>query len=91
MIIPQFLLWLFFNQCIVAQTDCHWLRIIYQKMGGNVRWIPEDCRRMDEIICTDGLVTQIRWINQDLIGSIPSEIGNLVNLQVMYQLCNLLI
>jgi hypothetical protein len=80
--IPKFLLWLLFNQCILAQaTECDWVRIIYRKLGGNFRWIHPDCCTMNEIICTDGYITEIRWHNLRLKGSIPPELENLVNLQ----------
>jgi hypothetical protein len=86
--IPQFLLWLLFTQCILAQTapdiaaqtDCDWVRIIYEKMGGNVRRVPEDCCIMYGVTCTDGMVTSVVWSSQGLTGSIPEELRNLVNL-----------
>jgi hypothetical protein len=83
--IPKFLLWLLFNQCILAQaTECDWVRIIYRKLGGNAQHIPEDCCRMRGVECADGHVVQIDWspwYRQGLKGSIPPEFGNLVNLQ----------
>ena len=80
--IRQFLLWLLFNQCILAKYDCHWLGIIYEKMGGDVSQIPQDCCEMDGVQCTqDGSVTSISWNGKGLTGSISQEIGNLVHLQ----------
>jgi hypothetical protein len=87
--IPHFLLKFLFNEDILSQagqsisamTDCDWVRIIYQKMGGNVKLIPKDCCSMNEIRCINGYVTDINWNNQLLTGFIPSELGNLVNLQ----------
>lgn len=87
--IPQFLLKLLFGQDILSQTgpgiavrtECDWLRIVYQKMGGNVLDIPRDCCKMYGVRCRNGDVTSINWINQALTGSIPSEIRHLVNLQ----------
>jgi hypothetical protein len=51
-------------------------------MGGDVLNIPDDCCEMIGIKCTqDGHVTKIHWSHQELSGSIPSEIGNLANLE----------
>jgi hypothetical protein len=50
-------------------------------MGGTVRWSHGNCCKMSGVFCTDGLVTQLHWINHGLTGSIPSEIGNLFNLE----------
>jgi hypothetical protein len=79
--IPHFLFWLLFNQCILAKTDCDWLVIIYYKMGGNINSVPQDCCRMHGVECNDGHVTGIYWEDQGLKGSIPKELGNLVNLR----------
>jgi hypothetical protein len=82
--IPIFLLLLLFSQpgqCLVA-SECYWLRIIYQKMGGDVSLIPVDCCQMDGIICSDDdHITEIDWIGQDLTGTIAPEIGMLTHLQ----------
>jgi hypothetical protein len=75
------LLWLLFNQCILAHNDCYWLMIIYREMGGNAEGITQDCCTMDGVRCIDGHVTHIDWSNRGLIGTVPSEIGNLVNLK----------
>ena len=77
--IPRFLLKLLFGEEISAQ--CDWVRIIYEKMGGDVNSIPENCCQMDGVSCKDGHVKGILWIEQGLTGSIPQEIGNLVDLQ----------
>jgi hypothetical protein len=81
--IPKFLFLLCFSKCILAKTDCYWLRIIYLKMGGRPRRIPEDqqCCRMDGVTCTDGHITRIYWFYHYLTGSLPAELGKLVNLQ----------
>jgi hypothetical protein len=74
--------WLLFNQCILAKTDCYWLVIIYYKMAGHVRGMPLDCCRMTGVECSqDGHIINIRWHGLGATGSIPPEIGNLVNLQ----------
>ena len=70
-----------FGQDHISRTDCHWVRIIYQKMGGNVKRIPDDCCRRNGIVCTDGHVTTINWNYLGLTGSIPPEIGMLVGLR----------
>jgi hypothetical protein len=80
--IPHLILWLLFNQCILAETDCDWVRIIYSKMGGDVNSVPQDCCRMDGIHCSeDGHVIKISWNHQGLTGSLPQEVGNLLNLE----------
>jgi hypothetical protein len=82
--IPKFLLWLLFNQCILAQaTECDWVRIIYEKMGGNVLHIPEDCCTMIGIHCAFGRIARIDWSNEELTGTIPPELGNLIVLSHM--------
>ena len=80
-IITQFMLWLLITKCIVANHDCDWVRIIYQKMGGRVSNIPQDCCKMFGVACLDGHVLQITWGYQGLNGHIPPEIGNLVHLK----------
>ena len=76
----RFLLKLLFGEEISAQ--CDWVRIIYEKMGGDVNSIPENCCQMDGVECSqDGHITGINWNQQGLTGSIPQEIGNLVNLK----------
>jgi hypothetical protein len=79
--IPQLMLWLLFNQCILAETDCDWLRLIYYKMGGDVNSVPRDCCRMDGVRCTDGYVKNLFLDSRGLTGSLPEELGNLVNLE----------
>ena len=82
-IITHCMLWLLFTECIHAIHDCDWVRIIYQKMGGNVSLIPQNCCRMARITCLYGKVIAIRWSYQGLNGKIPPEIGNLVNLKYL--------
>ena len=82
--ITQFLLWLLLPECILAQTDCPYLVYIYFKMGGDVSKIPQNCCEMFRVQCSqDGHVTEINWNQQDLTGSIPQEIGNLKNLEML--------
>ena len=39
------------------------------------------CCSMQGIACSGSNVTQVVWYHQNLTGTIPAEIGNLVNLQ----------
>jgi hypothetical protein len=71
------------GQDILAMTDCDWVRIIYQKMGGNLRRIPEDCCRTYGVACVGDHVTGVYWSNKDLTGSIPPELGMLAELQYL--------
>jgi hypothetical protein len=80
-LLPQFLLKLLSKQPIPAQTDCHWLRIVYKKLGGNVKLIPRNCCRMMGVECTDDHVTGIHWEFRQLAGTIPAELENLVYLE----------
>ena len=80
-IITHCMLWLLFTKCIVAENDCDSVKIIYQKMGGDVSKIPQNCCRMLGVICHDGQVSYIRWGYHNLKGYIPPEIGNLVHLR----------
>jgi hypothetical protein len=77
------MLWLLFTKCIVAENDCDWVKIIYQKMGGHYSMIPQDCCRMLGVACLDGKVIEIRWGYNNLNGCIPPEIGHLINLQLL--------
>ena len=76
--IPQFIKWPWFTECI---ADCDWLKIIYQKIGGDVSLIPQNCCRMLGVACQDGHVIGINWSNKNLNGTIQPEIGHLVNLR----------
>jgi hypothetical protein len=79
--IHELLLKLFFGKDILAHTDCDWLRIVYRKMDKS-KSIPRDCCSMHGIRCnTYGHIKEIDWSNQDLSGSIPSEIGMFVQLE----------
>ena len=69
------------TKCIVAAGECDGLKIIYQKMGGDVSIIPQNCSRMLGVACHDGHVIGINWSNNNLNGTIPPEIGHLVNLR----------
>jgi len=52
-------------------------------MGGNVRWIPEDCCTMIGVKCAYGRVARIDWRNEELTGFISPEIENLMVLSYM--------
>ena len=75
------ILLLLFTKFIVAVSDCDWVKIIYQKMGGDVSRIPQNCCRMAGVTCHDGHVIELRWGYQGLNGYIPPEIGHLINLR----------
>ncbi len=70
---------------ILAENDCDWVKIIYEKMGGDVSKIPQEncCEKFEMfgISCHDGHIIQIRWGYLNLDGYIPPEIGNLVHLK----------
>ena len=81
----QLLLWPLLAQCILAAyDDCHWVRVIYRKMGGDVSKIPNDCCRMEGVICEGDRVAGLFWAWKSMKGIIPPEIGNLVNLKRLY-------
>ena len=80
-IITHCMLWLLFTECIVAVSDCDWVKIIYGKMGGHFSMIPQDCCRMLGVACHDGHVIEINWSNKSLNGTISPDVGNLGNLQ----------
>ena len=69
-----------FSECI---ADCNWVRIVYQKMGGDVSLIPQDCCRMNGVACHDGHVIAINWSNKKLNGTISPDIGNLLKLETL--------
>jgi hypothetical protein len=51
-------------------------------MGGDVQKIPQNCCEMSGINCSeDGHVKSLFWYSRGLTGSIPKELGNLVNLE----------
>jgi hypothetical protein len=82
--ISKLLLWLLLSKCILAETECDWLRIVYEKMGGDARTIPQDCCQMDGVFCnSDGHIVNILWPSYGLTGFIPQEIGMLTNLEEM--------
>jgi hypothetical protein len=62
--------------CLVAQ--------IYNQLSPIEVYVesPTSCCNKGGVSCNeDGKVTKIDWGGQSLTGSLPSEIGNLVNLQ----------
>ncbi len=69
--------------CILGETDCDWVIMIYQQMGADISNI-NDCCSMDHIVCDEEFrVTQIVWDSTDLTGFLPTEIGNLINLKTL--------
>ena len=81
--ITQLLLWPLLTQCILAETDCYWVTIIYGKMGGDISQIPLNCCNMPGVSCDEGRIAALNWDNQGLSGSVPPEIGNLKNLRLL--------
>ena len=83
-IITHCMLWLLVTECIVAKHDCDWVKIIYQKMDGDISLNrQENCCKMLGVRCDYGQVIGIHWGYQDLSGYIPPEIGNLINLEML--------
>jgi hypothetical protein len=63
---------LLFSSCIVADSDCDWLKKFFPSMGGDVSIIPEDCCTMNGVLCWNGL---IRYMNLAKLGlTIPPGI-----------------
>ena len=83
-IITHCMLWLLVTECIVAKHDCDWVKIIYQKMDGDISLNrQENCCKMFGVRCDYGQVIGIHWGYQGLNGYIPPEIGNLINLEIL--------
>ena len=74
------MLMLFFTN-VLAENDCDWVKIIYEKMGRDISMTPQDCCKIFGVSCHDDRVIQIRWGYHNLNGHIPPEIGNLVHLK----------
>lgn len=76
------LMWLLFTPLILANSDCYWVKIIYRKMGGDATGI-SNCCGMSGVTCRDNKVIEILWFDEDLSGSIPTEISHLTNLVIL--------
>ena len=80
-----------YETCTAASTECCWAVRSWQLMGKS---IPTGIQSTDNSCCTlpmDGVtcdstktkVTGINWGNLGLSGSLPTDIGNLKNLENM--------
>ena len=76
------------NAAISANpSDCFWIISILVSMGINAAFDPQHpnaCCQMDGITCKEEKVTQILLRNKNLTMTIPSEIGELRNLERLY-------
>ena len=73
------------DSCDSSSPQCCWVVRIWQLMGKTTtvdHTSATACCSMSGVTCTGSIVTKIQWDNQNpkLTGSIPPEIGNLVNL-----------
>jgi hypothetical protein len=76
----------FFIHCINAVTpqqasECLTLNFIYLKMGRDLS--ETDCCQASGITCRDQKIVKIDWSRKSLTESIPAEIGNLQNLEML--------
>jgi len=70
------------TQSIVALDDCSTVITIYRQMGGYVS--DPDCCKIPGVTCDESKnVISLGWKQHGLSGSIPQEIGNLINLEVL--------
>jgi hypothetical protein len=83
--------------CDSSSPQCCWVRRIWELMGKTTSVSSTSatacCYTLGSTFQTsgipgvtcnsDGTVTKINWYNKGLTGSIPPEIGNLVNLQLL--------
>ena len=69
-----------------AAGDCETVVSLWTNWGKTTTVDPNDptaCCSMTGVTCDGEKVTAIDWSSQGLSGSIPSAIGNLVNLQFL--------
>ena len=79
--------------CDSSSPQCCWVVRIWQLLGKTTSVSSTSstacCKNLNAggitgVACnSDGTVTQIGWANQGLSGSIPSDIGKLVNLRIL--------
>jgi hypothetical protein len=78
--------------CTSTSNQCCWVRRLWESMKGVTftnTGATACCKNLNfggitGVTCnSDGTVTEIKWNNQGLSGSIPPEIGNLVSLQIL--------
>jgi hypothetical protein len=85
------------SSCVVSESDCSWVIRSWQKMGKTTSVSATSatacCYKLGSttqtsgipgVKCTStGIVTEIKWGFESLKGSIPTELGNFVNLEVL--------
>ena len=64
-------------------TDGDLVKWIYQKMGGDVSNIEDGCNIPGVVCNEDGKVIQLYWPRKSLTGSIPEDIGEWTELEVL--------
>jgi len=74
---------LIFLRAVAAAGDCETVVSLLTNWGKTDLTDPTACCWMDGVTCDGEKVTYINWSYQDLSGTIPSTIGNLVNLQLL--------
>ena len=70
--------------CDSSSSQCCWVVRIWELMGKTTSvssTSSNDCCNMGGVTCDASIVTGISWKRLSLVGSIPSDIRNLVNLQ----------
>jgi hypothetical protein len=74
---------LIFLRAVAAAGDCETVVSLWTSFGKTTTVDPNDptaCCSMEGVTCDGEKVTQINWSSQGLSGTIPSTIGDLVNL-----------
>ena len=77
---------LIFLRAVAAAGDCETVVSLWTSFGKTTTVDPNDptaCCSMEGVICDGEKVTYIDWTFQSLSGSIPTDIGNLVNLEYL--------
>ena len=72
--------------CDSSSPQCCWVVRIWQLMGKSTSVSSTSstaCCSMSGLTCSGSIVYSIDWELQSLSGSIPPEIGNLVNLETL--------
>jgi hypothetical protein len=80
--LAQSIITLMLTHSISALSDCSTVVSIYLQMGGYIS--DADCCKIHGVTCDESRnVIKLEWIGQQLSGSIPKEIGNLMNLRIL--------
>lgn len=84
MLFDVFCLWLFFAVCVAA-GDCETVVALWKSLGKDTAVDPsnptECCTGIDGITCDGPNVIGLNWQFKTIVGSIPSDIGKLTNLE----------